>query len=148
MSLQSDDPAVRATEIRAMATAHLDRYVSTDGEKGFEFYGFPSLVLTTTGRRSGQPRRTPLIFGEDAGRHAVVASFAGLPTHPAWYLNLEANPDVHVQVKHERFPARARTTTGAERARLWELMLGVYPPYAGYQAKTEREIPVVVLERR
>src|SRR5262245_53830854 len=108
-----------------MAADHLERYVSTDGEDGFRIHGFPALILTTSGRRSGEPRSTPLIFGEDAGRYAIVASFAGLPRHPAWYLNLAANPDVHVQVKGERFAARARTAAGDERARLWELMVEV-----------------------
>lgn len=143
----SEDAAVRAAEIRAMASEHLQRYVGSDGSDGFLIHGFPALILTTVGRRSGEPRSTPLIFGEQDGRYALVASFAGLPRHPAWYLNLVAEPSVHVQVRGERFAGRARTASGAEREELRRLMVGVYPLYAEYATKTERELPVVVVER-
>jgi proline iminopeptidase len=89
----------------------------------------------------------PLIYGEADGKYIVVASKGGAPTHPGWYLNLVVQPAVEVQVRADRFRATARTATGEERARLWQTMAAIYPPYNAYQAKTQREIPVVVLER-
>jgi deazaflavin-dependent oxidoreductase (nitroreductase family) len=128
---------------------HIDRYVESNGAQGHEWRpGVKTLLLTTTGRRSGEPRRTALIYQPDGDRHVVVASNGGSTGHPSWYHNLSANPDVEVQVGADTFKARARTASGAERARLWELMNEVWPDYAGYQRKTDREIPVVVLERR
>jgi deazaflavin-dependent oxidoreductase (nitroreductase family) len=106
-----------------------------------------TLLLTTTGRRSGQSRTTPLIYGRDGERYVVVASRGGAPTHPAWYDNLVAQPAVQVQVMADRFTARARTATPAERPALWKTMAAIWPPYDDYQARTTREIPVVVLER-
>ena len=127
---------------------HVRRYLETDGEVGYRWRNnAPILILTTTGRKSGKPHLRPLIFAEDDGRYVVVASQGGRPMHPHWYLNLEANPDVDVQVKADKFRARARTAAGEERERLWRLMNEIWPPYDEYQAKTEREIPVVVLER-
>lgn len=127
---------------------HVRRYLETDGEVGYRWRnGAPILILTTTGRRSGEERVKPLIFGEDDGRYVVVASKGGAKHHPDWYLNLRAEPDVHVQVKADRFRARARTAEGEERARLWEQMAEIWPAYDDYRQKTDREIPVVVLER-
>ena len=127
---------------------HVRRYLETDGEVGYRWRnGAPILILTTTGRRSGGERVKPLIFGEDDGRYVVVASKGGAPHHPYWYLNLSADPDVHVQVKDDRFPARARTAEGDERERLWKRMAEIWPAYDDYRQKTDREIPVVVLER-
>ena len=127
---------------------HVRRYLETDGEVGYRWRnGAPILILTTTGRRSGEERVKPLIFGEDDGRYAVVASKGGAKHHPDWYLNLQADPDVHVQVKADRFAARARTAEGEERVRLWERMAEIWPAYDDYRQKTDREIPVVVLER-
>jgi deazaflavin-dependent oxidoreductase (nitroreductase family) len=127
---------------------HVRRYLETDGEVGYRWRnGAPILILTTTGRRSGEERVKPLIFGEDDGRYVVVASKGGAKHHPDWYLNLRAEPDVHVQVKADRFRARARTAEGEERARLWERMAEIWPAYDDYRQKTDREIPVVVLER-
>ena len=126
---------------------HVRRYRETDGEVGYLWRGVPTLILTTTGRRSGQPRPTPLIFGRDGDDHVVVASKGGAPAHPAWYRNLVDHPEVEVQVKGERFRARARTADGEERARLWKLMTGIWPAYDQYQERTDRRIPVVVLER-
>jgi deazaflavin-dependent oxidoreductase (nitroreductase family) len=126
---------------------HVRRYLETDGEIGYRWRNdAPILILTTTGRKSGEPRLRPLIFGEDNGRYVVVASQGGRPAHPDWYLNLSANPDVEVQIKGDRFPARARTAEGAERERLWRQMAQIWPPYDDYQQKTDRQIPVVVLE--
>ena len=127
---------------------HVRRYLETDGEVGYRWRnGAPILILTTTGRRSGEERVKPLIFGEDDGRYVVVASQGGAPTHPDWYFNLDADPNVHVQIKGDRFAARARTAEGEERERLWRTMAEIWPPYDEYQRRTERVIPVVVLER-
>ena len=105
------------------------------------------LLLTTKGRRSGEPRIAPLIYGRDGDTHLVVASKGGSPEPPAWYVNLEADPEVEVQVLGDRFRARARTATAEERTRMWKEMVSHWPDYDAYQARTEREIPVVVLER-
>ena len=132
---------------------HLDEYLE-DGEKGHywdaEFLGgyrkTPTLLLSTTGRRSGQTRIMPLPYGRDGDNYVVIASRGGTPDHPGWYHNLVANPEVALQVVNEHVTARARTATGDERARLWQMMSEVYPPYPSYQTRCEREIPVVVLE--
>ncbi len=127
---------------------HVRRYEETDGEVGHDWErGAPVLILTTTGRKSGQERKLPLIYQEDDGAYVIVASNGGSPTNPGWYLNLEAQPEVRVQVWGDKFAARARTVTGAERERLWRKMNEVWPSYDEYQTKTDREIPVVVLER-
>jgi deazaflavin-dependent oxidoreductase (nitroreductase family) len=127
---------------------HVRLYLETDGDVGYRWRRDSRiLILTTTGRRSGEPRPKPLIFGEDGGRYVVVASQGGAPRHPYWYLNLSASPDVHVQIRGDRFRARARTAEGEERERLWRRMAEIWPPYDEYQQKTERQIPVVVLER-
>ena len=127
---------------------HVKRYVETDGEEGYEWQGTTILILTTTGRKSGEERSTPLIYRDHGDDYVVVASKGGAPAHPAWYLNLSEQPDVTVQVKADRFPARARTATSAERPELWDLMAEDWPQYNDYQKKTDREIPVVVLERK
>jgi deazaflavin-dependent oxidoreductase (nitroreductase family) len=106
------------------------------------------LLLTTTGRKSGKESTTPLIYDRAGGDVVVVASKGGAPRDPGWYRNLNAHPDVGVQIKGDRFRARARTARGEERERLWRQMNRVWPHYAEYQEKTEREIPVVVLERQ
>jgi deazaflavin-dependent oxidoreductase (nitroreductase family) len=126
---------------------HIKEYVESGGERGHHFQGCDTLLLTTRGRRSGALRRTALIYGEDAGRYLVVASNGGSPGHPAWYLNLVADPDVTVQVGPDTFAARARTATEAEKPALWRLMTKIFPTYDAFQAKTARAIPVVILER-
>jgi deazaflavin-dependent oxidoreductase (nitroreductase family) len=131
---------------RDWVNKHIQRYVATGGADGHEWKpGVPTLLLTTRGRKSGLLRRTALIYGRDGDAYVVVASQGGRPTHPAWYLNLDADPQVHVQVGATELEARARTATGAERARLWREMASVWPAYDDYQAKTDRQIPVVVL---
>jgi deazaflavin-dependent oxidoreductase (nitroreductase family) len=127
---------------------HVRRYEETDGEVGHDWEGgAPTLILTTRGRKTGKDRKCPLIYQEHNGAYVIVASKGGAPEHPGWYLNLEANPEVRVQVKADRFTARARTAGGAERDELWPKMAAVWPDYDEYQRKTDREIPVVVLER-
>ncbi len=125
---------------------HVERYVATDGAEGHLWNGVHTLLLTTKGRRSGEPRRTPLIYGRDGDRYLVVASKGGSPEHPLWYRNLLADPTVAVQVGAEKFTARARTATPEEKRRLWPVMAGIWPAYDEYQTKTDRDIPVVVLE--
>lgn len=127
---------------------HIDRYVESGGEQGHEWRpGVTTLLLTTRGRRSGEPRRTALIYQPDGDRHVIVASNGGSKGHPAWYLNLKSSPEVEVQVGSDVFKAHARTSSGEERARLWDLMNEIWPDYNSYQQRTDREIPVVVLER-
>jgi deazaflavin-dependent oxidoreductase (nitroreductase family) len=125
---------------------HIRRYVATGGADGHEWKpGVPTLLLTTTGSKTGLRRRTALIYARDGDTHVVVASNGGSPGHPAWYRNLDTDPHVRVQVGAQEFDATARTATGEERERLWPLVTAVWPAYDDYQARTEREIPVVVL---
>ncbi len=126
---------------------HVRRYVETDGAEGHDWQGASVLILTTVGRKTAEARSTPLIYARWGDRYLVVASRGGAPTHPGWYLNLEEHPEVDVQVRAERFSARARTATEDERPELWQLVTAGWPAYNEYQAKTDREIPVVVLER-
>ncbi|MDQ4039896.1 MAG: nitroreductase family deazaflavin-dependent oxidoreductase [Actinomycetota bacterium] len=126
---------------------HVRKYRETRGAEGHDWNGTQTLILTTTGRRSGRQRDSALIYGKSGDNPVIVASKGGAPTHPEWYLNLTDNPDVEVQIWGDRFPARARTASGEERAQLWQEMLKHWHQYDQYQAKTDREIPVVVLER-
>jgi deazaflavin-dependent oxidoreductase (nitroreductase family) len=107
----------------------------------------PTLLLTTRGRKSGEPRALPLIYGTVGDSYVVIASKGGMPTHPHWFLNLEAEPACEPQVGAKRVSARARVAEGEERARLWKQMAGIYPPYDDYQKNArDRTIPVVVLD--
>ena len=124
---------------------HVRRYVETDGAEGHDWQGTTTLILTTVGRRSGEPRSTPLIYQRHGDDLLVVASKGGSDAPPLWYLNLQANPEVQVQVRGDRFTARARTATPAEKAELWPVMTAAWPAYDSYQQKTDRDIPVVVL---
>ncbi len=124
---------------------HIRDYVETGGRKGHRWQGQNVLLLTTTGRRTGQQRRTALIYGTDGDRYIIVGSYGGRPEHPLWYLNLLANPQVTIQVGPEVMTAQAHTVTGPERQRLWEKMAGLFPTYEQYRKKTPREIPVVAL---
>ena len=127
---------------------HVRRYRETGGEVGHDWKeGSTILLLTTKGRKTGEPRTTPLIYAQDGDRYVIVASQGGAPEHPGWYENLAKTPEVELQVLDEVFPARARTAEGEERERLWAKANEVWPHYAEYQQKTDREIPVVVLER-
>ena len=127
---------------------HVKRYVETDGEEGHDWQnGVPVLILTTKGRRSGEQRPTPLIYGRHGDDYLVVASKGGAPEPPAWYRNLSDDPNVQVQVKADRFPARARDATPEEKPELWRQMAEIWPDYDRYQQRTDREIPIVILER-
>ncbi|WP_018657035.1 nitroreductase family deazaflavin-dependent oxidoreductase [Actinomadura flavalba] len=126
---------------------HVEKYQETGGEVGHDWQGATVLLLTTTGRKSGEPRTTPLIYQPDGDDFVIVASKGGDPDDPLWYKNLSADPEVKVQVKDDVFTARARTASDAERPRLWAKMVEIWPQYDEYQAGTDRKIPVVVLER-
>lgn len=125
---------------------HVDRYRETDGEVGHEWRpDVFTLLLTTTGRRSGRPFTTPLIYGRDGDDYVVVASKGGADDHPDWYHNLRADPQVEIQVADRVLRARARDVDGDQRTRLWELMAEIWPAYDEYAEATDRHIPVVVL---
>jgi deazaflavin-dependent oxidoreductase (nitroreductase family) len=126
---------------------HRRRYEASDGEEGYLWNGVPTLLLTTTGRKTGNKHTTPLIFGRYGERYLVVGSVGGRAKHAQWYLNLRANPGVEVQVKADKFKASARTATPAEKPVLWKTMTALWPAYDEYQQKTTREIPVVIIER-
>jgi deazaflavin-dependent oxidoreductase (nitroreductase family) len=126
---------------------HVDRYRETDGEEGHDWNGTQTLLLTTTGRRSGEQRTAPLIYATHDDAFTVVASKGGSHTPPSWYLNLTEDPEVGIQVKGERFKGKARTATPDEKPGMWRAMVGEWPAYDEYQQRTDREIPVVVLER-
>ncbi len=125
---------------------HIRRYIESNGEDGHTWNGVPTLLLTTTGRRSGQPITLPLIYGTDGHRYYIVASRGGAPRHPRWYLNLVEHPQVGVQVGSARFAARARTASAEEKPALWRQMAEIWPAYNDYQARTARDIPVVILD--
>jgi len=123
---------------------HTRKYVETGGDDGYMWRGFPTVVLTTTGRKSGDLRRNALIYGKDGDDFILIASYGGRPTHPLWYLNLVADPSVTIQERADVISGVAETVPeGEERDRLWAQMVSIFPPYAEYQAKTERRIPVV-----
>jgi deazaflavin-dependent oxidoreductase (nitroreductase family) len=127
---------------------HVRVYRETGGQRGYHWRGTEILLLTTTGRNSGEPRTTPLIHRVDGDTWVVVASKGGARDHPAWYRNLLADPDATIQVKDAVIPVRASTAQGAERERLWSAMAEVWPAYNDYAKRTDREIPVVVFSRR
>ena len=127
---------------------HIDRYIETDGEEGYEWRGTRCLLLFTKGRKSGEQRIAPLIFEPYGDASLVVASKGGAPEPPAWYVNLHAHPDdVEIQIKGDRFKVRPRDASPEEKPDMWKTMTAVWPDYDEYQKKTDREIPIVVLER-
>jgi deazaflavin-dependent oxidoreductase (nitroreductase family) len=129
--------------------AHVKAYEDTDGATGYEWgdHGATILVLTTIGAKSGEERKNALIYRQVDEGYAIVASKGGAPVHPGWFHNLQANPDVKAQIKGDRFAAHARVATAEERARIWPRMVEVWPDYNTYTTKTDREIPIVILER-
>lgn len=132
---------------------HLELYAS-DPQKGHDWDStvvggpgvLPVLLLTTTGRKSGEKRTLPLIYKKVGDGFVIIASKGGAPSHPAWYLNLAAEPNCEIQVAHDHFRVQARTAEGAERDSLWQQLVEIYPPYTDYQEATSRKIPVVVLD--
>jgi deazaflavin-dependent oxidoreductase (nitroreductase family) len=139
------EPNYTPPDITLLGEDHIRAYRETGGEVGYLWNGVPTLLLTTTGRKSGQARTTALIFGTNGNDFLVVASMGGAPEHPQWYRNLMANPNVEIQVKAERMHAVARTATEEEKPQLWSIVRGVWPNYDVYQERTDRIIPVVVL---
>lgn len=135
--------------MRLFGQEHVDKYRETEGEVGHEWQpGVYTLLLTTTGRRSGESYTTPLIYGEHGDDYVIVASKGGAAEHPDWYRNLEADPEVEIQVGDQIMDATARTATGEERERLWSMMAGIWPDYDEYAKRTARQIPVVALTPR
>lgn len=127
---------------------HVRVYRESNGEHGYHWRGTTILLLTTRGRSSGEPRTTPLIHRTDGDRWIVVASKGGAPEHPGWYQNLKADPQASIQVLGEIVDVIATDAEGSERERLWDLMIEVWPQYTDYAARTDRQIPVVILSRR
>jgi deazaflavin-dependent oxidoreductase (nitroreductase family) len=153
---QPEEKRMADTELPDWIRDHVRRYRESNGADGHLWDStvaggpgpVPTLLLTTTGRKSKRRLVLPLIYGKAGKGYAIVASKGGAPAHPAWYLNLRDDPDVEVQVAAAKFAATARIAQGAERATLWKQMAAIYPPYDDYQRRTTREIPVVVLEPR
>lgn len=135
---------------------HLKTYLETDGADGhlldFTRGGgrpeTPTLILKTIGRRTGEPHLTPLIYGRHGREIVVIGSKGGAPAHPAWYLNLTSRPEVSFQVADKKYRGSWREAEGAERTQVWNEMVELYPPYQAYQAGTDRQIPVILLDPR
>jgi deazaflavin-dependent oxidoreductase (nitroreductase family) len=131
---------------KTFGSVHAWLYQKTDGKIGSRFAGgAPVMLLTTRGRKSGLSRTLPLLYLHDGEKIIVVASKGGSPDHPAWYLNLKADPDVHVQIGDEKRKMRAETASREQKTKYWPRLIAVYPPYQAYQARTDRDIPVVIL---
>ena len=124
----------------------VDLYESSGGTQGTTMRGLPVVILTTRGNKSGKVRKSPLMRVEHDGKYAVVASLGGAPKHPVWYYNLLGDPHVELQDGSEKRDMVAREVTGQDKADWWERAVAAFPDYAAYQAKTDREIPVFVLE--
>lgn len=139
------EPNYVKPDLALLGDDHIRAYRESDGEVGYLWNGVPTLLLTTTGRRTGEPRTIAIIFARDGDDYVLVASYGGAPKHPAWYLNLQAHPEAEIQVKGERIPVVARTASDVEKPRLWKLAADQWPNYDVYQTRTDRVIPVVVL---
>lgn len=135
------------TDITLVGPAHVKAYQETDGEVGYMWNGVPTLLFTTIGAKSGEPRTNPIIFTPVGDNYVIIASMGGAPKHPAWYHNILKNPEIDVQIKGDKFRARARTAHPPEREALWAEAIKDWPNFNVYQSRTERVIPVVVLER-
>jgi deazaflavin-dependent oxidoreductase (nitroreductase family) len=135
-----------ARVMKYFARAHISVYRRTNGRLGAKLLWFPAALLTTTGRKSGQPRTTATLYLRDGQKVVLPASFGGRDGNPMWYLNLRANPRVRVQVRDEHLAMSARDATEEERRRYWPVLIRMYPPYKGYRDATDRVIPLVVCE--
>ena len=124
---------------------HIDRYLKTNGEDGHLWNGVPTLLLSTKGRKTGENRLIPLIYGKLANEFIIVASKGGHTHHPSWYLNLEADAEVEIQVGADKMKGTCRVVEGADRDQCWTIMSGIWPAYNDYRDRTERHIPVVVI---
>lgn len=127
---------------------HVRQYEATGGRIGYDWNGTRCLILRTIGRKSGETRKFPLIYGRDGADFVIVASKGGATEHPGWYLNLLAHPDATIQVRDKVIPVTARTGTAEDKARVWPIMTAQWPDYDAYQARCSREIPVVLLHPR
>jgi F420H(2)-dependent quinone reductase len=138
----------RSKAVELFWKIHPRLYRWTGGRIGGKIGAMPVLLLDTVGRKTGAPRTNALTYVAKGKSYVVIASFLGEPRHPAWFLNLRSNPDAEIQVGGNRLPVRARETLGAERQALWSEVVGKFPDYAEYQSRTDREIPVVILDPR
>jgi len=136
------------TDITLIGPDHVRVYQESNGEEGYLWNGVPTLLFTTIGRKSGQPRINPIIYTPVGDKYVIIASKGGSPTHPAWYLNILEDPNIEVQVKADKFAATARTAESPEREELWAEAVKAWPNYDVYQSRTDRKIPVVVIERK
>lgn len=153
MNCTIDRSAVKDAVFRVATGLHISLYRRTGGKIGAKlasqtFFKSPFILLTTTGRRSGQPRTTPLLCVRDGDRFLVIASFGGDDRHPQWFKNLQANPEATIELYGETIPVRATVATAEEKKALWPKVLAAYKGYDGYQRRTSRDIPVVILTRR
>jgi len=139
------EPDYTPPDLTLIGEDHIRAYRETGGETGYLWNGVPTLLLTVTGRRSGRELTSALIFGRDGDDYLVVASKGGAPSHPLWYLNLQANPQAKIQVKGEELAVAARTASVDQKPRLWKIMTDLWPNYDAYQSRTSRDIPLVVL---
>jgi deazaflavin-dependent oxidoreductase (nitroreductase family) len=145
--MSENEQSEKTTDYNDFNRKLIEEFRTNGGKVSGMFAGSPLLLLTTTGARSGQARVAPLAYTTDGGRWVVIASKGGAPTHPDWFHNLRANPEVTVEVGTETFPARATVVEGAERQRLFDQMAAQMPGFAEYQRNTTRRLPVIVLER-
>ena len=135
------------TDITLVGPDHVKAYQESNGEVGYRWNGVPTLLFTTIGRKSGTARTNAIIYTPVGDKYVIIASMGGAPTHPSWYLNIQAHPEIDVQVKGDKFRARARTAQSPEREELWAEAIKDWPNFDVYQSRTDRVIPVVVLER-
>ncbi|OBG28687.1 nitroreductase [Mycobacterium alsense] len=138
-------PEYTPPDLTLLGEDHIRAYRDSGGEVGYIWNGVPTLLLTTTGRRTGRQRTSALIFARDGDAYLVVASKGGAPSHPSWYVNLQANQEARIQVRADEFAVVARTASATEKPRLWQIVTGVWPNYDAYQTRTDRDIPVVIL---
>jgi deazaflavin-dependent oxidoreductase (nitroreductase family) len=132
--------------MKYFARAHIWVYQRTNGRLGAKLLWFPSALITTTGRKTGQQRTTPTLYLRDGERVVLPASFGGRAEHPGWYRNLQSNPEVHIQIRGEHLDLIARDAGEHERNRYWPILIRIYPPYRRYREATDRTIPLVVCE--
>jgi deazaflavin-dependent oxidoreductase (nitroreductase family) len=140
--------AKKSPVVELFWSLHRRIYKWSAGRIGGQLLGLPVLLLTTTGRKTGQPRTTALTFLPKGESHVVIASYLGEPRHPSWYLNLASSPKVEVQIGKRRVPMIAREVSGEERSELWDEVVAKVADYAEYQERTDRQIPVVILDPR
>jgi F420H(2)-dependent quinone reductase len=148
MSCAIDRHAVKDTFSRVATTLHTQLIKRTGGKLGGRMFKQPMMLLTTTGRRSGQPRTTPLLCIRDGDRYLAIGSYGGDDRTPQWVQNLQANPDASIELEGETIPVRARIATPEEKKALWPKATAAYKGYDGYQRRTSRDIPVVILTRQ